>query len=412
MNAEIITAGTELLLGHILDTNSLYLSRKLAEIGVNVHFKTSVGDNVLRLKEAVSVAASRADIILITGGLGPTVDDVTREAVSFFTGRKLVADKNAMAKIEEFFRGRGIKMPENNRIQAHIPEGSVIIENERGTAPGFIVEHNSKMIAAMPGVPSEMRPMMENAVMPYITRKYGIGGVIIKTRTIKVADMGESVLDEKIRDLFETSKNPSIGVYAHQTEIEVKITAKADSAAEADGMTARLAAMIKERLGLNAYGEDADTLESLAASELVKRKWTISTAESCTAGLLSYKLTNVAGSSAYFMGGISSYSNDVKKGLLGVPDEILSKHGAVSPECAEVMAIACRGKFDTDCSVSITGIAGPGGGTAEKPVGLVYIGVNVRGDVKVYRKNFGGTRDNIRARAAHTALYHLLMALK
>lgn len=412
MNAEVITAGTELLLGHILDTNSLYLSRKLAEIGVNLYYKTSVGDNVERMRSALEIAASRADIIIITGGLGPTVDDVTRDAVSLFTGKKLKPDAGSMEKLEAFFKGRGVKMPENNRMQAHMPEGAIIIENKNGTAPGFIVEHNAKVIAAMPGVPSEMHPMMENSVMPFITRKFGTGKLIIKSKTLKVIGMGESVMDEKIRDLFRDSKNPTIGMYAHQTEVEVRLTAKADSEKDADAMNGELKKKIYERLGDAVYGEDDESLEGLVGAALLDKKWTVSTAESCTAGLLSYRLTNVAGSSGYFIGGISSYSNDVKKALLGVPEEILEKHGSVSPECAESMSIACRGKFDTDCAVSITGIAGPGGGTAGKSVGLVYIAVNIKGRVEVFKNNFAGSRDVIRARSAHTALYRFLRAIK
>lgn len=412
MNAEVITAGTELLLGHILDTNSLYLSRKLAEIGVNLYYKTSVGDNVERLKTALEIAASRADIIIITGGLGPTVDDITRDAVSLFTGRKLAIDGVSMKKIEAYFLARSFKMPENNRMQAYLPEGSMIIENKNGMAPGFIVNHNNKIIAAMPGVPSEMYPMMENVVMPHIVQKYGTGKLIIKSRTLKVIGLGESMVDEKINDLFKSSENPTIGVYAHQTEIEVRLTAKADSEKQADELNEGLKKKIADRLGEYIYGEDNESLESLVAARLINKKWTVSTAESCTAGLLSFRLTNVAGSSAYFMGGISSYSNDVKKALLGVPEVILEKHGSVSAECAEAMSIACRGKFDTDCAVSITGIAGPGGGTTEKPVGLVYIAVNIKGKVEVFKNNFGGSRDVIRARSAHMALYYFLKSIK
>ncbi len=411
MNAEVITAGTELLLGRILDTNSLYLSRKLAEIGVDVYYKTSVGDNVERLKSAIGIAASRADVIIITGGLGPTVDDITREAVAKYTGRDLKPDAPSMQKLEAFFKARGARMPENNRIQAHMPEGSIIIENKTGTAPGFIVGHNSKVIAAMPGVPSEMRPMMENAVMPYLLQKYGTGKLIIKSKVLKAVGMPESLVDEKINDLFKASNNPTIGVYAHQTEIEVVLTAKADNVPMADEMNEALKAKVYERLGGAVYGEDEETLEGKIAEILSAKKMTVSTAESCTAGLLSFRLTNIAGSSGYFMGGISSYSNGVKQGVLGVPGEILKKYGSVSGECAGAMAISCRGKFDTDCSIAITGIAGPGGGTPEKPVGLVYIAVDIKGDVKVFKNNFLGLRDLIRARSVQTALFRFFRSL-
>jgi nicotinamide-nucleotide amidase len=411
VNAEVITVGTEILLGHILDTNALYLSKKLAEIGVNLYYKTSVGDNIERLKSALSIASGRADIIIITGGLGPTVDDITRDAVAAYTGKKLVPDAGIIKKLGELFAVRKWKMTDNNLTQANIPAGATIIENNNGTAPGFIVEHGSKMLAAMPGVPAEMYPMMENTVMPYILKKYGTGSFVIKSRTLKVAGLGESLVDDRINDLFRGSSNPTIGVYAHQTEIEVRLTAKAGSEKQADEMNEALKAKILDRLGDAVYGEDEETLEGKIGALLVAKKMSVSTAESCTAGLLSYRITNTAGSSAYFMGGINSYSNDVKRALLGVPVDILADYGSVSEECAEAMSIACRGKFDTDCSVAITGIAGPGGGTAEKPVGLVYIAVNIKGDVKVYRNMFGGNRDAIRARSAHMALFYFLRQL-
>jgi nicotinamide-nucleotide amidase len=412
VNAEVITVGTELLLGQILDTNSLYLSRKLAEIGVNLYYKTSVGDNTGRLKAALEIAAGRADIIVITGGLGPTVDDITRDGIAEYTGRKLLPDNETMLKLEHFFKARRIKMSENNRVQAYIPEGATVIENRAGTAPGFIIEQKGKVIAAMPGVPSEMRPMMENAVIPFLLQKYGIGKNVIRSRSLKVVGLPESLVDEKIHDLFVVSENPSIGVYAHQTEIEVRLTAKAENTESADAMIEGLKQKVYGRIGDAVYGEEEETLEGKIAEILLAGKMTVSTAESCTAGLLSFRLTNIAGSSAYFMGGINAYSNEVKKSMLGVPEHIIEKYGAVSAECAEAMAKMSREKFKTDCAVSVTGIAGPGGGTDEKPVGLVYMGIDIKGSVKTSRHLFTGSRDMVRARAGHTALFNFYKLLK
>ena len=412
MNAEVITIGTELLLGQITDTNAAYLGKKLAGVGVNLYFKTTAGDNIERVKSVLDSACKRADLILITGGLGPTVDDITREAVAQFTGRQLVLDNAALAKIEGMFRNRGINMTENNKLQAYLPKGGVSLENNHGTAPGFIVEHNSVIIAVMPGVPSEMYPMMEESVIPYIMKKMGAKNQVIVSRSLKVTGLGESRVDDKIQDLFRSSNNPSIGVYAHVNEVEVRLTAKADTVDLALLLIDGLKKQVYERLGDNIYGEEDETLEGKIAAILTEKKFTVSTAESCTAGLIAYRLTNVAGSSAYFTGGINAYSNEVKTGVLGVPAAVIEQHGAVSMECAQAMALRSAELFRTDCAISVTGIAGPGGGTAEKPVGLVYMGIAVKGVVTVYKIDFPGTRESIRIRSAQNALYHFYASLR
>jgi nicotinamide-nucleotide amidase len=413
MNAEVLTIGTELLLGQILDTNTLYLGKKLAEVGLNLYYKTTVGDNVGRVKEALGVACSRVDLVIITGGLGPTVDDITRQAVAEFTGRKLIADAGTLSALETRFSTRGIKMTENNRLQAYIPEGALIIENNNGTAPGFITESGKKIIAAMPGVPMEMYPMMENSILPYIIGKLGGVHEVIKSRSLKVVGLGESAVDDRIEDLFRGSSNPTIGVYAHLNEVEIRLTAKAGDVMAAGKLIDQLEKKVFERLPDNIYGRDLETLEQMAGELLKKRGLTISTAESCTAGLLSNRLTNVPGSSAYFLGGIISYHNDVKTKVLGVDESIIKKHGAVSPECALAMAASARGLFGTQCGVAITGIAGPDGGTAEKPVGLVFIAVDINGGMAARAHKFvlPGSREGVRSRAAQTALWLLLKAL-
>ncbi|MCX8093088.1 MAG: competence/damage-inducible protein A [Candidatus Goldbacteria bacterium] len=412
MNAEIITIGTELLLGQILDTNSLYLSKKLAEIGINLYYKTSVGDNITRIKETLSIAANRSDLIIITGGLGPTVDDVTRDAIAEWTGKKLLLDNEVLHRIEQFFKNRNIKMPENNKLQAYLPEGALILENKVGTAPGFILEHNSRIIACVPGVPAEMKPMIETGLIPYLIEKYGAGKFLILSKRIKLTGIPESLIDEKIKDIFIESKNPTVAILAHQTEIEIRLTAKAENKEQAISLIENLKREIYNRLSDNIFGEDDETLEEKVAILLKDKKLTIATAESCTAGLLSYRLTNIPGSSLYFLGGVNTYSNESKINLLGVKEETIKKYGAVSEECARQMAQKCREKFGSDIAIAISGIAGPDGGTVEKPVGLVYMAIDFKGDIKIFKFNFGGLRDVVRARASQMALFELYKLLK
>jgi len=412
VNAEIITIGTELLLGQIVDTNSLYLSKKLSEIGINLYYKTSVGDNIARIKETLSIAASRSDLIIITGGLGPTVDDVTRDAIAEWSGKKLVIDDEVLFKTEKFFKNRNIKMPENNKVQAYIPEGALILENKVGTAPGFILEHNSKIVVCVPGVPNEMKPMIETGVIPYLVEKYMAGKFVILSKRIKLTGLPESVIDEKIRDIFIESRNPTVAILAHQTEIEIRLTAKAENREKTIELINGVKKVIYERVGGNIYGEDDETLEEKVAVLLKDKKFTISTAESCTSGLLAYRLTNIPGSSQYFLGGINTYSNEAKINFLGVSEEVIKKYGAVSKECAEQMADICREKFSSNIAIAITGIAGPDGGTAEKPIGLVYVAINNNNNTQAFKFNFSGSREIVRARAAQAALFELYKLLK
>ena len=412
MNAEVITVGTELLLGQIIDTNAVYLSKKLAEIGVNLYYKTTVGDNKGRLKGALSIAKDRADLIIVTGGLGPTVDDITREAFAEFAGKKLVLDEGSLKKIQIMFSAWSKKMPEVNKVQAYFPENAYVIENKNGTAPGFIMEDESKFYAVMPGVPMEMHPMMEKVVIPRLLEKTGNLHKVIKYTTLKAVGLGESLINQKIEDLFKASANPSIALLAHQAEVDIRITAKADSEEQAYSMIKPLKKDIYERVGPNIFGEDEDTLESKAGELLLEKKMKISTAESCTAGLLASRLTNVAGSSGFFEGGVNTYSNESKIKILGVEDGIIEKNGAVSEECARDMAKKCAEKFGTDIAVSVTGIAGPAGGSENKPVGLVYTGINIKGDINVYKHNLPGSRNAIRARAVQMALFQLYNKLR
>jgi nicotinamide-nucleotide amidase len=413
VNAEIITVGTELLLGQIIDTNSAYISRRLAEAGIGVYYRTTVGDNAGRFVQALRAAAGRADVIIITGGLGPTVDDITRDAVSEFTGRRIIPNEEVLATLREFFRRRGLdEMPESNKVQAGIPEGAEIIKNDRGTAPGFILEHGGKIIACMPGVPHEMTNMLETAVIPFILKKQSGHSQIIKYITLRTSGISEAAINDRIKDIFQSGKNPTIGTLAHLTDIEIRITAGAATVQEADGLIANMKKQITDLIGEFIYGENDDTLEGKIAEILKNKKLTISTAESCTSGMIAALLTNIPGSSAYYAGGINAYSNKVKTGILGVDPEIIEKYGAVSEECARDMAEKCAEKFGTDAAVSVSGIAGPDGGTAEKPVGLVFVAIKFLDSVCVFRYVFPWGRDMVRKRAAATALFELLKILK
>ncbi len=407
MNAEIVTSGTELLLGRIVDTNSAWLSAKLAEAGINVYYKTTAGDNAGRLLSVLKTAFLRSDVVLITGGLGPTVDDLTRQVVSELTGRKLIRHPEIILSINEMFKKTGRTPSVTNEVQADIPEGALILENRHGSAPGFMLEHEGKIIAAMPGVPSEMKPMFTEQVLPRLLEKGGTGSVI-KFVEMRVAGMPESLVDEKIRDLFQTCVNPSIGIMCRTDEIIVRLTAKADSPKEADKMISELKAEIAKRLEGYYYADEPAALEEVLGEKLAQKGLKISTAESCTSGMIAARITNVAGSSSYYTGGINAYSNDVKTGILGVSEDTIKKYGAVSEECAREMAIKCAEKFKTQAAISVTGIAGPGGGTNEKPVGLVYTGIYMEGKVMVTKRVFGGGREEVRRRAATNALFEML----
>jgi len=411
VNAEIITSGTELLLGRIVDTNSAWLSVKLAEAGINVYYRTTAGDNAGRLVSVINSALERADLVIITGGLGPTVDDLTRQVVSEVTGRKLIRHPEIILSINEMFKKTGRAVAVTNEVQADIPEGAIILNNNHGSAPGFIVEYKGKILAAMPGVPREMKPMFEQQVLPFIRKRSGVSGVI-KFIEMKVAGMPESLVDEKIKDLFESCVNPSIGVMCRTDEIVVRVTASAKDSDEADTMIAGVKEKVAGRLNGFYYADEPVMLQELLGKELKAKGMMISTAESCTSGMIAARITETAGSSSYYKGGINAYSNEVKSGILGVDGAIIEKYGAVSEECCREMAHKCAEKFKTQAALSVTGIAGPDGGSAEKPVGLVYTGIYLNGTTKVFRNVFTGERESVRTRAATTALFMMLKALR
>ena len=380
MNCEILCVGTEILLGDIVNTNAHFLSRELAALGVNVLYQTAVGDNVPRLRQALDIALSRADLIITSGGLGPTEDDLTKETIAEACGLPLVMDDKALSAIEVFFRrrmGPGSVMPQNNRKQALLPEGSICLYNDHGTAPGCIIETvrdgEIKRIAILPGPPRELKPMFTDQVRPYLER------------SIRTFGVGESALEGYVTD-FTKGTNPTAALYAKDGEALVRITAKAHSAAEANAMLDPVQAEIERRLGRFVYGIDIDNLEKAVVQLLVSSSLKIAVAESCTGGLIAQKLTGVPGASQVFECGVCAYANSIKTALLGVPESLLEAKGAVSEEVAAAMAQGVRELGNADIGVASTGIAGPSGGSSEKPVGLVYAAVAQKGKETVVRK--------------------------
>jgi nicotinamide-nucleotide amidase len=404
-SVEIVTIGTEILLGHLVDTNAAFIARHLADSGIDVFAKHSVGDNTDRLAGMLEGALSRADGVITTGGLGPTVDDLTKDAVSRAVGRPLLLHEPSLRAIEARFAAMGRTMTDNNTRQAILPAGCTVLDNPHGTAPGFItLRADGKFVASMPGVPREMKPMLTERLIPWLTQRFDVRSAIF-TRTLHTVGIGESELDRRIEDLFRTLENPKIALLAHEGRVDVKVMAKAADAASAETMLAPLAAELRGRIGSGYFGDDETTLESAIVSELVRRRLTVGTAESCTGGAVADALVDVAGASQTFRGSIVAYANDIKAGLLGVPEATLAAAGAVSEETALAMARGARARLGVDVAVSTTGIAGPDGGTPEKPVGLVWFGyAGPDGEAEAVKLNFPGTRADIRRRAATAAL--------
>jgi competence/damage-inducible protein CinA-like protein len=411
-SAEIITIGTEMLLGQLVDTNTAVIARALAEIGVDVRRETSVGDNEASIAAAVSEAIARAEIVVCAGGLGPTVDDMTRGAVAAALGRPLVLDAESIRHLEAMFSRLKRPMTDNNRIQAYFPQGAAPLPNPNGSAPGFVVERDGRAVLALPGPPRELLPMLRDHAIPWIERRFAPNAVLV-TRVLRTAGAGESDLDARIADLFREQKNPSIAMLAHPGLVDVKITAKAATRDAARALIDELEPRVRERLGDCVYAEDAGTLESLAGALLQRRGWTLAVGESCTGGSLAAAVTSVPGASNYFRGGVVAYANEAKCRLLDVAPDLIERYGAVSEEVAGAMALGAQTVLRADVGVSITGVAGPGGGTPEKPVGLVYIGLTLPdGSMQIKRLNWPGSRDAIQRRAVVAALAMLWRALR
>ncbi len=402
MNAEIIAVGTELLLGQILNTNAKYLSQRLSEFGFNLFFQTVVGDNKKRLLSALEIASGRADIIIATGGLGPTEDDLTKETIAVFCGLKCVTHEESLLALKKRFEEKGIYMAANNLKQVEMPEGAIVLKNENGTAPGAIIESEKGIFIMLPGPPKEMEPLFEKEVCPYLKTK--TDGVIC-SKSLRVFGIGESALAEKLHKLMTESKNPSLAPYAKTGEVVLRLTASAETQDDAMKKIKPMEKAVRDALGNMIYGEgDENSLEAVVCDLLIKNGLKLATAESCTGGLLAEKITSVSGASACFDCGVITYSNEQKQKLLGVSGETLDKFGAVSEQTALEMCRGVRDIAQADFGIGITGIAGPSGGTEEKPVGLVYIGICGDNIHKVLRFNFAGNRDDVRQRAAMNAL--------
>lgn len=401
MQAEIISVGTEILLGDVVDTNASYIAQRLALLGIDLFRKIVVGDNRERLSKVLKESLKKADLIIITGGLGPTEDDLTKEVVSELMGQKLILNKAIAQQIRKKFSSR--KISEKTVLkQALIPSSAKIISNRLGTAPGIIFEEKNKIIILLPGVPREMERMMQEGVIPYLNTKIR-DEEIIKSKVLKIWGIGESQVEEKISPSLLHCSNPTIALLAKEGEVHLRITAKFPPEI-IDDRIEEVENELRRELGDYIYGINEQTIEEIVASWLTKKRLTVAVAESCTGGLISHRLTNIAGSSSYFHYGIVSYSNQAKVVFLKVDEQIIKEKGAVSSEVAKKMALGARVSAGTDLGLGITGIAGPTGATATKPVGLVYIALSDRIKQITQQFIFSGNREQIKWKASQAAL--------
>lgn len=408
MKAEIIAVGTELLLGDILNTNAQYLSKELAALGISVYYQSVVGDNETRLFNALQEAFEKSDMVIATGGLGPTKDDLTKEVGAKYFNKELVLDEESLNSIESFFRRMCKDIPESNKKQAMLPKGCIILKNNNGTAPGCIIEESGKTLILLPGPPKEAVPMFEESVKPYL-KKFSEG--ILISKVLRTFGLGESSMAEKVGDIINR-ENPTVAPYAKDNEAILRITAKGKDEEEAKKLISQTEKEIRNILGDYIYGEGDTTLEYVVAEMLVHKNITVATAESCTGGLIAATLVNYPGVSSIFTHGVVTYANEAKVQLLGVKNETLEKYGAVSEQTAKEMAEGIVRISGARIGISVTGIAGPGGGTKEKPVGLVYAGMCIDGKVKAKKLNLTGDRQKVRTRTVMTVLDWLRRELK
>lgn len=403
MIVEVISVGTELLLGNIVNTNTQYLAEKCALIGLSMHYQTVVGDNAERLKDAFSTAIGRSDVVILTGGLGPTEDDITKEVCADVMQMPLVEDPHTRAQIEAYFKNNIYHtIPENNWKQVTVPIGATVLDNDNGTAPGLIMEKDGRTAILLPGPPNELYPLFENQVAPYLKK---LQPEVIRSQMVKVCGIGESRVEELLIDLIDQQSNPTIAPYAKTGEVHLRVTAKAETEEEAKKLIKPVVKEIKARLRDHVYTiKEEETLEMTVVRLLKKNKLTVATAESCTGGLLAARLVNVAGASEAFREGFITYSNKAKRKTLGVNKSTLKKYGAVSEQTAKEMAMGGVLAADSDICVAITGVAGPDGGTEEKPVGLVYISCYLKDKVQIEKYQFKGNREKIREQSVVKAL--------
>ena len=400
MRAELISIGTELLLGEIVDTNAQYISARLPALGIDLFYISKVGDNLERLSEVIARAWSRSDLVITTGGLGPTEDDLTRESIARVLAEDLSVDPEEEQRLRDFFGRRGVAMPERNVKQAMLIPSARAIPNPRGTAPGWWVEREGKVIVAMPGPPSEMQRMWEEEVAPELERRHP--GAVLVTRTLKTSGLGEGHVDELISPLLK-SANPTIGVYARADGVQLRIGAKAPTKEEAARLIEPVEQELRRLLGELIWGADDDTFESAVGDLFTRYRLTLATMESCTGGLLAHTITNVPGSSSYFRGGLVSYATEMKIAW-GVPADVIEEHGVISAECAAAMALAARERLGADVGVGITGVAGPDPQDAHPP-GTVHIGLDASFTAPAtISYQFAQGREAVKRRAVTTAL--------
>jgi nicotinamide-nucleotide amidase len=411
MALEIIAVGTELLLGQLVDTNSAYIGAALAGAGIDVFSTRTVGDNRERIAAAISSALEGADGVITTGGLGPTVDDLTKEAVCDVFGVGTEIDESALRSMEDLFARMGRVMRENNRKQAELPAGARVMRNANGTAPGFIVTRaDGKFVASIPGVPREMKPMLDESLIPWLRERFGVNHSI-HTRVLHTVNIAESEIDHRIDDLFRSGENPKIAVLAHDYRCDVKIMASAETEDAARALIAPIEAEMARRLRGHIFGVDEQTLPGAIHVLLQQMRHTAAVAESCTGGAVCAALTTVPGASKSFMGGVIAYDNFVKEAALGVRRETLAGFGAVSEQTAIEMAEGVRERLRAGIGLATTGVAGPDGGTPEKPVGLVWIALSNERGSHATKLQLRGDRASIQARAATVALATLWRAL-
>lgn len=405
MTAEIIAVGTELLLGDILNTNAQFLSRELAQLGIGVYAQTVVGDNAYRLKDAITTALNRADMVVLSGGLGPTDDDITKETAAEVFGTSLVFHQEIYDKIMLRIPKNA---PESNKKQAYVPEGAHLLTNDNGTAPGLAMENNGKMMILLPGPPMELEPMFSNYVIPILKRKTNC---VIQSQTIRMFGIGEAQVGETVRDLA-ACQNPTVAPYVKDGDVTLRITARAESGEACNDLIAPVADIIYARFGDFVYGTGDTDIKTKVVQYLIENRLTVATAESCTAGLIAAALGDIPGVSDIFYEGFVTYSNDAKEKNLGVPQDILKSYGAVSEQTARAMAEGVCKRTNAKIGISATGIAGPGGGTNEKPVGLVYIGVCIGGETSVRKCEIKGNRARVRFMTVLNAFDELRKRLK
>lgn len=403
MTVELVCVGTELLLGNIVNTNAAYLAEKCALLGLSCYFQTVVGDNQERMERTIRLAVSRSDIVILSGGLGPTKDDLTKETAAEVFGRKLVEDPHTRERILNYFvRMKKENITGNNWKQALVPENAIVVDNDNGTAPGLILEEKGKRIILLPGPPNELKPMFERHIIPYLQNINSEG---IYSKMVKICSIGESKAETMIADLLEAQKNPTIAPYAKTGEVHIRITARASDEEKAELMIKPIIEELYQRFGNTIFTTDENvTLEEAAVQMLREKGMKITTAESCTGGLLAGRIMNVPGASEVYQEGYITYSNQAKEKLLGVRAETLEEFGAVSRETAAEMAVGAARSAASEAALSVTGIAGPDGGTPQKPVGLVYIGCYLKGRTRVEEFHFTGNRSKNREYAVARAL--------